>query len=257
MAKGCKKCDPHEICEECPEWIFTLADLIMCMMGLFVILWVLKTEGQPGPPQEARNQKQIETIAGIRDGFGYVPDPASADPVDQLLIRRMNGPGERGETELDPQAPDGTQPETSVIRPGREVAIGGRIGFPRGTAALTPDVRRQLDQTADLIRGHRQIALVKGHAALDDFDEDATAGARMDLSLRRAQAVADHLVAKGVSPDVLRVQGCGPFEPVVQRDYRPGAQAANRRVEVIATETLVGQLQDGSAPASPVNAEAR
>ena len=46
MAKGCKKCDPHEICEECPEWIFTLADLIMCMMGLFVILWVLKPGGE-------------------------------------------------------------------------------------------------------------------------------------------------------------------------------------------------------------------
>ena len=51
MAAGCKKCDPHEICEECPEWIFTLADLIMCMMGLFVILWVLK----PGPkPKTSR-----------------------------------------------------------------------------------------------------------------------------------------------------------------------------------------------------------
>ena len=48
MAKPCK-CDPHELCEECPEWIFTLADLIMCMMGLFVILWVLK----PGQNQKA------------------------------------------------------------------------------------------------------------------------------------------------------------------------------------------------------------
>ena len=47
MAKGCKKCDPHEICEECPEGIFTLADLIMCMMGLFVILWVLKPSPSP------------------------------------------------------------------------------------------------------------------------------------------------------------------------------------------------------------------
>ncbi len=49
MAKHCK-CKQEE-CEECPEWIFTLADLIMCMMGLFVILWVLK----PGPKQVTEN----------------------------------------------------------------------------------------------------------------------------------------------------------------------------------------------------------
>ena len=47
MAKSACKCKETE-CEECPEWIFTLADLIMCMMGLFVILWVLK----PGPKQD-------------------------------------------------------------------------------------------------------------------------------------------------------------------------------------------------------------
>ena len=46
MAAKCGKCDPHEICEECPEWIFTLADLIMCMMGLFVLLWSFGA----GPP---------------------------------------------------------------------------------------------------------------------------------------------------------------------------------------------------------------
>ena len=36
MSKADCKCKEVE-CEECPEWIFTLADLIMCMMGLFVI----------------------------------------------------------------------------------------------------------------------------------------------------------------------------------------------------------------------------
>ena len=32
MSKKACKCAEVE-CEECPEWIFTLADLIMCMMG--------------------------------------------------------------------------------------------------------------------------------------------------------------------------------------------------------------------------------
>ena len=49
------KCKCKEVeCEECPEWIFTLADLIMCMMGLFVILWVIKPSANPQTVVEQR-----------------------------------------------------------------------------------------------------------------------------------------------------------------------------------------------------------
>src|SRR6185312_6143116 len=100
MAKGCKKCDPHELCEECPEWIFTLADLIMCMMGLFVILWVLKpAAGKPstGDGQPVLTEEYLETLGDIRSGFGWMPDPSSADKIDQIIIKkrnRMNGAGD-------------------------------------------------------------------------------------------------------------------------------------------------------------------
>src|SRR6476660_536205 len=85
MAKGCKKCDPHELCEECPEWIFTLADLIMCMMGLFVILWVLK----PGMNQKAGepgSEELTKMVAAIREAFGHIPEPSSKDPIDLYML---------------------------------------------------------------------------------------------------------------------------------------------------------------------------
>src|ERR1700748_97732 len=101
MAKtACKKCDPHDLCEECPEWIFTLADLIMCMMGLFVILWVLK----PNPNSntgKAGATVDPKVAAAIREAFGYIPDPQSNDPIDiEGLLRKLdsirkNGPGEK------------------------------------------------------------------------------------------------------------------------------------------------------------------
>ncbi len=85
MAKtACKKCDPHEICEECPEWIFTLADLIMCMMGLFVILWVLKPSPRDNP-KNALSEEEITVIAAIKEAFGYVPNANSNDPIDLHL----------------------------------------------------------------------------------------------------------------------------------------------------------------------------
>jgi outer membrane protein OmpA-like peptidoglycan-associated protein len=65
----------------------------------------------------------------------------------------------------------------------------------------------------------------------------------MDLSLRRAQAVSNYLTLRGVDPEILRVQGCSTFEPVVQREYTPDSQTLNRRVEVESTPTLVKELQ--------------
>lgn len=257
MAK-CKACDPHELCEECPEWIFTLADLLMCMMGLFVILWVLKPGPKPEDKQQA-NEDLVKVIAAIREAFNYLPDPQSTDPVDiQILLNKLEkmkplqGPGDGGRTHLPRRGAEGTDPEVTSIRVGKQAAVGGRILFEAGQLQLTPSARHDLDQIAGQIRGHRNIVMVKGHTSMDDFADGTGAEQKMDLSLRRAQAVADYLVARGVEPDILRVQGCSTFEPVVKRAYSPTSQSSNRRAEVEATATLVADLQDTPAGAVSV-----
>jgi outer membrane protein OmpA-like peptidoglycan-associated protein len=251
MAKtACKKCDPHELCEECPEWIFTLADLIMCMMGLFVILWVLKPSPKENP-KSALSEEEKNVVAAIREAFGYVPNANSNDPIDlHMLMKKLDhaqGPGDGGRTKLEKKAPDGTDPEVTTIRKGKQASVGGKLLFDTGRAELTRETTAQLDQIVQLIRGHRNIALVEGHTSLDDLPDETSAQQKMDLSVRRAKAVADYLTAKGVEPDIIRVQGCSTFEPVIQRHYGPGAQVSNRRVEVEVTATLVEELQDRSA----------
>ncbi len=262
MAASCKKCDLHEICEECPEWIFTLADLIMCMMGLFVILWVLK----PGPKDEDRmkaNEEIVKVLAGIREAFGHVPDPDSQDPVDiQILMSKIQklkphmGPGEGGETTIKRTGAEGTDPEVTKIRDGKKAAVGGRLLFEPGAAVLTAEAKRDLDQIADQIRGHRQIVYVKGHAALDDLKDVAAPQQLMDLSIRRAQAAADYLTEAKVSPEVMRVLGCSTFEPVVQRAYADNALTVNRRVEVEVTDTIVEERQDRTKVVAPTHGSA-
>ena len=244
---GCK-CNDHE-CEECPEWIFTLADLIMCMMGLFVILWVLK----PGPKDKSDtvDGDLIKIVAAIREQFGYVPDPKSTDPVDLHLLAKklealdtLKGVGDGGKNRNPRRSPEGVDDDSQTIRPGKLSAVGGKLLFPPGGSKLTPDTTRLLDQIAEMIRGHRNIVLIKGHASLDDLPDGATPQERMDLSLRRAQAAADYLTAQRVEPEILRVQGCSSFEPVSLGAYTEEAHARNRRVEVEATDTLVEQRQD-------------
>jgi len=257
MAKHCK-CKASE-CEECPEWIFTFADLVMLMMGFFVILWVLKPAPGKADTPEA-NEEWIKLAAKIREAFDYLPDPQSTDPVDQeMLIQKLQqmkplkGPGDGGKTKVERKGAEGDQPEVVSVRKGSQAVVGSRVLFGIGSATLSPDAGKVLNQIAMLIKGHKNVMMVKGHTSLDDFAENTDAQQQLDLSIRRAKVVADYLVEHGVAPEILRVLGCSTFEPVTQRAYTPELKQQNRRVEVESTTTLVAELQDPAPLATPTS----
>src|SRR5205823_1272354 len=166
MAKGPCKCKDAE-CEECPEWIFTFADLVMLMMGFFVILWVLKPA--PGKSDtEAMDDAWKEVVAKIREAFDYLPDPKSTDKIDQYMILKklqemkpLKGPGQGGQTKLPHQGAEGTDPEVITVRPGRQAIVGARILFEPGSSKLTTDSLKVLEQIVAVIKRHRNIVLVK------------------------------------------------------------------------------------------------
>jgi outer membrane protein OmpA-like peptidoglycan-associated protein len=230
------------------------------MMGFFVILWVLKPPA--GKDQAQIDPKWLEVVMKIREAFKYVPDPKSKDPIDMFMLMKkieqlklpMKNPGQGGETTIRRQGAEGTDPEVTTIRPGLQAIVGGRLQFDAGSAQLTPETTAALAQIADQVRGHYNIVLVKGNTSLDDFPDSAGPEVKMDLSIRRAQGVADFLTQHGVEPAILRVQGCSTFEPVVQRVYLPDAQSQNRRVEVEATANLLQDRQDhrSSATTQPI-----
>jgi chemotaxis protein MotB len=254
MAKAKCKCKAAE-CEECPEWIFTFADLVMLMMGFFVILWVLKPPaGKDGEPAPAL---PFETIGKIREAFGYVPDPNSKDPIDVEMLRHMvpaRGPSRGGKVSNEKQGKEGTEPEVEMVRPSKQVGTGTKVLFNPGDAKLPPESMQSLDAIALLIKGHTNIYMIKGHTAADDFPEASDESLKMDLSLRRAQAAADYLVTRGVDRKTLRVQGCSTYEPLVQRAYTSETRSQNRRVEVESTATLVKDLQDSPKTKGPAPA---
>ncbi len=251
MAKAKCKCKPTE-CEECPEWIFTFADLVMLMMGFFVILWVLKPNASD--PKKPNDQVlPLELLAAIRDAFKHVPNPESKDPVDVYMLMKkleqldpMKSRGDGGKKKLEQKAPEGTDPENEMIRPSKQVGTGAKVLFAQGESTLSTAAENSLDQIAVIIKGHTNIYMVKGHTAGDDFPDGADESAKMTLSIKRAQAAADYLISKGVDRETLRVTGCSTYEPIVQRAYSAEARTQNRRVEVEETRTLVKELQDNT-----------
>jgi outer membrane protein OmpA-like peptidoglycan-associated protein len=255
MAKSKAKCKCKATeCEECPEWIFTFADLVMLMMGFFVILWVLKPPPGKHAAAELDDEKLIKFLASIRDYFDFVPDTTNPDKVDAIRILKnlehikpYMGPGDGGKTKLEKKSPDGTDPEPELIRPSKQVGTGAKVLFAPADDKLTAASMHSLDEIAQIIRGHRNIFVVKGHASADDYPDGTDESMKMNLSLRRAQAAADYLIARGVDRETVRVQGCSTFEPVVQRAYTGDLRSQNRRVEVESTGLLVTDLQDNQS----------
>lgn len=102
------------------------------------------------------------------------------------------------------------------------------LAFEPGQATLRADAAIGLDRVLAFVeRDTLKTIRIEGHT-----DATGSVEANRDLSLRRAEAVRDALVARGVPAGRVRVFGLGEGEPVAPNDDAEG-RALNRRVVVI------------------------
>lgn len=100
------------------------------------------------------------------------------------------------------------------------------INFAPGSAAIDPSSRQILDALATVaLRCDRFSIEVAGHT-----DNQGARELNMDLSRRRADAVAAYLADQGVARARLSARGYGPDRPRAS-NANPAGQAANRRIE--------------------------
>jgi OOP family OmpA-OmpF porin len=121
----------------------------------------------------------------------------------------------------EPVAEPAPAPEPKVI------TIQGDVAFDLNKANIKPAFEPTLNEIADELNASPDTKLeVVGHA-----DSTGTDAYNQGLSERRAQAVADYLVGRGVAADRFSVSGRGESEPVESNATREG-RAKNRRVEI-------------------------
>ena len=88
--------------------------------------------------------------------------------------------------------------------------VGDRVLFAVDQSALTPQGQATLDGQANwLLTNVEYSALIEGHA-----DEQGTQAYNLALGARRASAVQNYLISKGVAPSRLKTISYGKERPI-------------------------------------------
>jgi outer membrane protein OmpA-like peptidoglycan-associated protein len=110
---------------------------------------------------------------------------------------------------------------------GMVITLQGELLFKTGQWELKPAAMAKLDEIAQALKGDEQPIDVVGYT-----DNVGTRANNMDLSQKRAGAVRDYLVEKGIPQDLIRGEGRGPDNPAADNTSVEG-RATNRRVELV------------------------
>lgn len=165
-------------------------------------------ESEPRRQPQDRQQAQV-TVGGA--------DAAATTPPEQS--------GARSRTFAN-----GNPAQTAGNVPGRRVAV---IYFGHGSTGLDGNDRDVLRQVARIAERREVTVRVVGHAS----SRTAAMGliehrmANLDISMQRAETVADTLVSMGVPRGRIKVEGRGDRDPVYH-EFMSTGEAGNRRTEI-------------------------
>lgn len=192
-----------------------------------------------GQTQDPNDPNRTRTGALIGAGIGAVAGILSGDDAVERRQRALVGAGvgalaggavgayqDRQEAELRRElAGSGVD----VVRQGDNITLNmpGNITFAFDSSNLQPQFYPVLDNVADTLNNYNQTVIeVAGHT-----DSVGDAAYNQNLSVQRAQSVANYLSGRGVMQQRMIVTGAGETRPIASNDTEAG-RAQNRRVEI-------------------------
>lgn len=120
-----------------------------------------------------------------------------------------------------------------------KVAVNSDLLFPSGGWQMPPQAAQLIATMAPILAPFQQTTII-----VTGYTDNVPIGPELmqqgitsnqQLSLKRAQTVANFLVSQGVNPNLVQTRGLGDADPVASNDT-PEGRAQNRRVEL----TLAG-----------------
>jgi OOP family OmpA-OmpF porin len=173
---------------------------------------------------DARYRTQT-ALLGLRYSFAK-PPVAAPPPVQQAAVPPPPPPP------LPPPPPPCKPPAGFKVDANCHViaqtVVVRAVDFEFNSVQLTVPAQQTLDEVAGALLAQPELFVeISGHT-----DSIGSAAYNLKLSQRRAEAVKDYLVGKGLKSNSLTVRGYGKSSPIASNATEQG-RAENRRVEFV------------------------
>jgi OmpA-OmpF porin, OOP family len=152
---------------------------------------------------------------------GYWTPAQAIEECDPDLVKKPEPP--TPPPAAVPPPPPPPEPPPVRLLP-QKISFSADALFDFDKAVLKPEAKQMLDELVSTLQGATyDVVLAVGHA--DQIGSDSY---NKKLSLKRANAVKDYLVSKGIEPNRVYADGKGEAEPVVQVKDCPGPKQLSR-----------------------------
>ena len=225
------------------------------LMTLLLILFILFYSHALARKESAENPSSPQPQASVTQCFENQDSPVAS----VSLADHPNEP-QQDASEIQPESPDESleQLQEQVLQAvSKEVkndfsirwnqkrlvlVLGERIAFNVGEADLLPDFQPTLKRIAGFISSQEGYKIaIAGHT--DDKPIHTTQfPSNWELSAIRAVNVAKFMIASGVNPQRVSIQGYSAYRPL-QANTTPDNRQLNRRVEI----TLIKETENEKA----------
>lgn len=170
---------------------------------------------------------------GVYDGLDQCPGTAAGVKVDSKgCPLDSDGDGVADDKDKCPtvyaRTADGCPPPAPTSAPEPRKLILEGVNFDNDKATLRPEAFAILDRAAETLKEWGDMKVeIAGHT-----DSAASEGYNIILSERRARAVRDYLIGRGIAAERLTAKGLGESQPIADNSTEEG-RFKNRRVELI------------------------
>ena len=192
-----------------------------------------KLDQAPGTDETVKNGINTkETYNGYKDDDG-VPDEVPAvkpapkpEPKPEPKVEPKPEPKvePKPEPKVEPKPEPKPEPKIEFKKEVNLVLKG--VNFKTGSSELTSDAGMVLDEVVASLKENPQVKLeIGGHT-----DNVGSAVSNQSLSQKRANAVMNYLISKGIDAGRLSAKGYGMTQPISDNNT-PDGRAKNRRIE--------------------------